>query len=61
MDYRIFSVRTYAIILMRIHTGVEHTDNESVQHVDSEKLSHILLVLLTSYRHGGLVVKASAS
>ena len=33
---RIFNVRTF--LCVRIHTGVEHIDNESAQHFDSEKL-----------------------
>ena len=31
MDYRIFYVRTWSFVCVRIHTGVGHTDSESAQ------------------------------
>ena len=33
MDYKIFNVRTWSFLRVRIHTGVGHTDSESAQHV----------------------------
>ena len=36
-------------ILILIHTGVVHTDNESAQHFDSENLLQIVLVLRTGF------------
>ena len=47
MDYRIFNVRMF--LCMHMHTGMEHTDNESAQHFDSEKVSQIVLVLRTGF------------
>ena len=32
MDYRIFIVRTWSFVCVRVHTGVGHTDSESAQH-----------------------------
>ena len=32
MDYRVFSVRTWSFLCVRIHTGFGHTDSESAQH-----------------------------
>ena len=32
MGYRIFNVRTWSFLCVRIHTGVGHTGNESAQH-----------------------------
>ena len=49
MDYRIFNVRTWSFVSVRIHTGVGHTD-ESAQHFDSEKLSQIFLVLRMGFK-----------
>ena len=43
----IFNVR--AFLSVRIHTGVEHTDNESAQQFDSEKLIQFVIVLRTGF------------
>ena len=32
MDYRIFNVRTWLLLCVRMHTGVGHTDSELAQH-----------------------------
>ena len=32
MDYRIFNMRTWSFVCVRIHAGVGHTDSESAQH-----------------------------
>ena len=46
MDYRIFNVRMWAFLSVRIHKGVGHS--ESAQHFWLRK-THIFLVLLTGF------------
>ena len=42
-DYRIFNLRTWSFLCVRIHTGVGHTDSESAQHFLLRK-THILFL-----------------
>ena len=53
MDCRIFNVRTWSFLCMRIHMGVVHTDSESAQCFWLGKTHSVFLVLLMTYTHGG--------
>ena len=55
MDYRIFNVRTWSFLCVRMHTGVEHTDSESAQFVFIRKTSERFPVLLTGFELGSLM------
>ena len=50
IDYRIFNVRTWSLLCVRIHAGVLDT-SAAIQHniFDSEKLSQIFLVLMMGF------------
>ena len=50
VDCRIFNVRTWSFLCVRIHTGIGHTDSESAQHVLLGKtLTNCSCVLLTGF------------
>ena len=48
---RIFKVRTWSFLCLRIHTGVGHTPTASQRNIfDSDKLSQMFLVLLAGFK-----------
>ena len=53
MDYRIFNMHTWSFLCVRIHTGVEHTD-ESAQHFSPKKTHKFFLCTWRGSNQGSL-------
>ena len=50
MDYRIFNLRTWPFVYVRIHTGVGvHREASQRNLLDSEKKIKVFLLLLTGF------------
>ena len=60
MDYRIFNVRTWSFLCVRIHTRVGHTDSESAQHFWLCQIHEIFRVLQTGLELGSWNMKTDA-
>ena len=60
MDYRIFIVRKWSLLRMRVQMGVGHTDSESEQHFWLGKNSKNIIVLLTGFEPWSFGSKSDA-